>query len=267
MKPTQPSDFELERYLLRELSPARMRELDTLLEEHDSIRERLEALKRSNQDILDAHKPGEQAAAIARRLHVQRTKDAHQRRRKTIWWVGAPALAAVAAILLVFMLPDTAVQVTPETGHVIGDGVRTKGSPELHIFKATGEGQLRIKEGQAVSAGDSLQLRYMAAGAVYGTVFSIDGSGALTLHFPNSRDDDNRLESGLVPLGFAYELDDAPRFERFYFVTSDAPFRPGVVLDRARALAKSGESYQTSELELEGDFGQTSVLLLKGERQ
>jgi hypothetical protein len=57
------------------------------------------------------------------------------------------------------------------------------------------------------------------------------------LHFPRSPEHATRLSSGgaqLLP--YAYELDDAPRFERFYFVTSRQTIDVNAVLESGRRL-------------------------------
>jgi len=43
-----------------------------------------------------------------------------------------------------------------------------------------------------------------------------------------------------VLLDRSYELDAAPQWERFFFVTSDAPFALDAVLDRARSAPVGG---------------------------
>lgn len=67
-------------------------------------------------------------------------------------------------------------------------------------------------------------MSYVAAGRAHGVIVSIDGRGQVTLHFPADAGAPTALESGrAVPLSHSYELDDAPLFERFMFVTAEAP--------------------------------------------
>jgi hypothetical protein len=70
-----------------------------------------------------------------------------------------------------------------------------------------------------------VQIFYEAAGRPHGLLFSLDAAGVLTRHLPDSGNTSVPLkQGGRVPLGFAYELDDSPGWERFYFITSDKPF-------------------------------------------
>jgi hypothetical protein len=103
-------------------------------------------------------------------------------------------------------------------------------SPRLEIWRQT-EGKAEVlKPGSTVRAFDSLQIAYLAAGRAYGMIVSLDGRGRLTLHYPDSFNAEPVLDQGApTVLGFAYQLDDAPRFERFFFVTSRERFRVDVV--------------------------------------
>ena len=87
-------------------------------------------------------------------------------------------------------------------------------------------------------------MQYHAAGRQYGAILSVDGYGSVTQHFPARGDRARALDTtGLVSLEFAYELDDAPRWERFYFVTSTTAFElPGVLAAAAGTVTTSGDS-------------------------
>jgi len=78
-----------------------------------------------------------------------------------------------------------------------------------------------LKNGARAKAGDLLQLAYIPAGKTYGVIFSIDGSGIVTLHHPESKGNSSILKQekkNLLPS--SYELDNAPDFERFFFITT-----------------------------------------------
>jgi hypothetical protein len=81
-----------------------------------------------------------------------------------------------------------------------------------------------------------LQVSYVALGRPYGVIFSIDGAGVVTLHHPTSAEGEQALVDldGAVPLPSAYELDDAPRFEKFFFVTALHPLDVTAILEKAR---------------------------------
>jgi hypothetical protein len=145
-------------------------------------------------------------------------------------------------------------------------------SPRLLVYRqkparpAGIAGSERVSDGARVSRGDLLQLAYdKAPEGAYGVLLSLDGAGRVTLHLP---EEGARMSAALISLReirlpSAYELDDAPNFERFVLVTSARPFAVAVALDAAGALAKQAAAAETSPLLLGPDYGQTSVLLRK----
>lgn len=111
-----------------------------------------------------------------------------------------------------------------------------------------------------------MQVSYVAAGNRFGVVVSVDGRGGVTLHHPASPRDVPRVKArGETPLPYAFELDDAPGFERFFFVTGPGvSLDPTLVVEAAHALVLSGHGAARVEpLPLPAELGQTSFLLRK----
>ena len=80
------------------------------------------------------------------------------------------------------------------------------------------------RTGTLARSGDLVQIAYRSDGLAYGAIFSVDGRGAVTRHLPAAGEQAVPLAKRDT-LDFAYELDDAPRWERFYLVASDRPLR------------------------------------------
>lgn len=188
------------------------------------------ALETSNAEILEALPPAMVAAEIERRLSRERRE---ARRRRAVW-SGAASVAVAAAILAVFWpRARDGVELAPEI-------VRVKGDPQLAIFRKEAGGVRRLRSSTPVRAGDELQLSYNAAGARHGVILSVDGRGVVTLHHPASAGASTELDrSGPVALGFAYRLDDAPGFERFFFLTSPVAIDAGETVRRFERWAAS----------------------------
>ena len=124
----------------------------------------------------------------------------------------------------------------------------------------------RLSDGARAARGDLLQLAYAAGrDGRYGVLLSIDGAGRVTQHLPETgAGAAATLRSpNEIHLPTAYELDDAPGFERFVLVSSTQPFPVAAALDAARSLAGQGPRARTAPLPLSPDFHQTSVLLQK----
>jgi hypothetical protein len=98
-------------------------------------------------------------------------------------------------------------------------------------------------------------------------ILSVDGRGAVTRHLPA-----NGARAALLGhdrmnlLDAAYELDDAPGWERFYFVTADAAFDVEGIVSAARQLAARDLRHPPGLLPLGREFSQAMFLLQKEAR-
>lgn len=208
--------------------------------------EELQALRESNDEILAAHPPAAVAAEVKRRL---RATEARLRSPSRVRWLVAAASALGAAVLVV--------SVGARRGPA-DDGVRLKGlAPHLVVYRdgATPE---RLADRAPARPHDVVQLGYVAAGRRYGAIVSLDGRGEVTLHLAPQA----LAETGEVRLPSAFELDDAPAFERFVFVTGDEPFDEADVLGAARGAATGGNA-RDAPLPLPRGLQQSSFTLEK----
>lgn len=88
----------------------------------------------------------------------------------------------------------------------------------------------------------------------------------MTLHWPESPGDLCTLRrNGKATVPHAYQLDDAPGFERFFFLTSSGPFDLEDVMSAARALGSRPGSARVEPLPLPADIRQSSLLLEKSQ--
>lgn len=260
----------------RSKPPALVQERYLLGVATDAERARVEAAF-SPEELASLHAAHEADAA---ELLVRRSPEAFGRSvraRETEAQHGGAATPlrglAMAGLLAAALLVGRSVLLQHD-GQLAGDSsetgasfdVRAKGQrPVLHVYRQSDRGAQRLKDGSAVEAGDVVQLGYVAAGQTYGVVLSIDGRGAVTLHSPHESDGDTRLavDAGKHLLDTAYELDDAPDFERFFFVTSMAPISAAEVVAAARAQARDPEARERASLELPTGLEQTSLVLRK----
>lgn len=265
--PREVPPLLIEQLALGELDAAGAERVKTELAGDDALA-RIEA---SNAEILRDYPAAKVAADIQRRLEHAR---ASKPRRAWIPWVLVPTLVAATGVALIIIRepPPTVVTVRDSGGEIVGDGdpeiTRIKGGVDAHLVidRRTDAGHERLSEGEAVREGDLLQLSYVPAGQREGVIVSIDGAGAVTLHYPSLASEPPTLVDGKeVPLGHAYELDDAPGFERFVFVTRDGA-SPSVaeVLRAAEQLADNPSRARGQPLMLAGEgWHQHSLLLRK----
>ena len=218
-------DLLLERYRLHELPASDYAAIERDMAASPSLRARIEALSASDAEIHEQYGP----AAFLRPAVPQR------RRQWARQFLLAGSLAA-GAIALVATLPGLPMTM-PSTE-------RSKGSaadrPALAVYRWTAAGSERLADGDIARPGDLLRVGYASAGRSYGVILSIDGKGAVTMHLPPAGDVAALLgQDKLVLLDTAYELDDAPRIERFYLITAARAFKVAPVLAAARDAGSS----------------------------
>lgn len=237
-------DYYLELYRLGEADDHITR---TIQADPDALA-RVAALDRDSEDILERYPADEMARAIRGRLERVEREDAWERssdaryapsqgptRLARLWeslrdGLNSPvvAIGAVAALVLallpIFLADGPSIG---ETGEVTAGIERIKGlDPALRVYRQSGPSDAEILTDESTAyEGDRLQIAYRAAGFRYGTIFSIDGNGFVTIHYPERSDWSGELaQEGEVPLPFAYVLDDAPSFESFFMVVSPVAF-------------------------------------------
>lgn len=255
------STLRREQLALGELPAA---ERDALRARHGAALDaELAALREDDAAILAAHPPAKIRAEVERRVAAARPAP-----RRLVWF-GAPALAAAAVVLLVVARPGDAPAPGPaaETFVPAADpgGTRIKGlQPHLVVHRQDGEAAAPLAHDAEVRAGDVLQVSYVAAGAAHGVIVSLDGGGVVTLHFPEDAAGSTALQqAGAVRLDQAYELDDAPGFERFVLVTAAEALDPTRVLAAAEDLSHAPDA-AARPLALPPGWQQSTFLVRKG---
>ena len=266
------SKLMLERIVAGELDMPKDAEQDELL------MRRIEELRESNRAILEQYPAEEVARELEQRLaldegqtdpsdeasdseETEETEGGSVTLFRRRGFRGFALVAAAAIIALAAIVP----QLIGRTGVGSNEPVRIKGlKPSISIYRQNDGNVERLRDHAKVAEGDLLQISYIAAAEPYGVILSIDGRGVVTVHMPDTRYSGSaaRLEpSGEVALDFSYRLDDAPSFERFFFLTSDRVFDVTLVVNAAKKLAlKDG---MTGDLDLPDYINQCSVTLVK----
>ncbi len=255
-------DLILEQYRLNELPPQDVERVERLLREDETLQHRLEALDRSDAEIARQYPPAWMAERVRERQSRGSSVPVRPRDRVRLW--GVPATIGAAAIVLVFMLPHPATTPFWKPAPVT-DTDRIKGlGPALAVFRRSARGTETLADGDVARPGDLLRLGYTSAGRAYGVIVSIDGRGAVTLHLPPNGGRAASLgRNGQVLLDQAYELDDAPSWERFYFITGDSAFEVAPILDAARRSAARDLRSPPAALAIPGELTQSTFSLQK----
>lgn len=241
------SDRRLELYRLGGLPESDRREIAARLEREPELRERVAALAASDREVLAHYPAPAMAEAIRRRAAAD--APAGPRVSRPVWGLAAAAVLFVLAV--------------PLWRSLAPDATRTKGADQaLYVYRRTASGAELLPDRGTARPGDLLQLAYFVRGAGTVVILSLDGRGQVTLHVP---------QPGATPpaagrrtlLPDAYELDDAPGFERFILLWSAQPFAAADAVRAAESLAEDAGLAMTAPLPLPGEVRQASVLIRK----
>lgn len=224
----------LERFLLGELPEAERAALDQALAADPGLRARLDELRASNLETTERYR----ASVVSREIRERSLNRRHDS-RKALRLNLALAGALATAVVLIGFSPRGLAPTSLPTDNLGTETIQTKGpASALRVFRKTAVGSEPLVSGSRAAKGDLLRLGYQATRGRYGLIVSVDGRNNLTRHWPRQGETAALMQTGgLMLLDQAFELDDAPRFERFYLVTSDHTFAVEAVV---RALREGG---------------------------
>lgn len=209
------------------------------------VEDSLKNLKKSNQEILDKYTPEQMRVKVMEKLaNKERNQTAQNNTEKTNAKKYSPdftrfvQFAAAAVILCAIMIPVAlgARARLAATNPDAAETVRVKGNadtkafenrnPKINLYRLDGDTITTLKNGASAKSGDVIQITYNAGNKDYGVIFSVDGNGNITRHFPEDSWKAEPLHHNYneTPLDFSYELDNAPNFECFIMVTSKEEF-------------------------------------------
>ena len=229
-------DWKLERYLTGDLPESEMREIREMEATDEIFAGRVKMMREDNAAILRKmpfERLSEKMEAMPGRVAGRSDKGMPAGFRLVKFAAAAALVLAVVSVAL-FSQRDLTAPATEGNGAQVMDvamvtevenGTRIKGlDARLEVWKKTGDSAVQMSNLDEAREGDEIQLRYSVPEKCFGLLFSMDGNGTLTMHMAEG----NRaiaLEPGkMTTLPFAYKLDNAPKFEKFFFLTSRDTF-------------------------------------------
>ncbi len=233
-------DWKLEKYLTGDLPAEEMREIRDMEATDEIFAGRVKMMREDNAAILKKlpfEKLSEKMDAMSARAGASRNGAGNVVNFRLVKFAAAAALVlAVVSVALFSQRELTApavegngaqvmdVAMVTEVENSMGD-TRIKGlDARMEVWKKIGDSAVQMSNLDEAREGDEIQLRYSVPEKCFGLLFSMDGNGTLTMHMAEG----NKaiaLEPGkMTTLPFAYKLDNAPKFEKFFFLTSRDAF-------------------------------------------
>jgi hypothetical protein len=158
------------------------------------------------------------------------------------WWPAGLATATAMAMVLVVTQVD---DVRPKGRDVVAP---------MELFEQVRGESMRLHHNDQRGPGTLVQV-VVHGPAAHAAVLSVDGLGVITWHWP--------LQGGTAPITtptlampHAYELDDAPRFERFLLVRAGQPLTAQAI---ETALRQGNSDDQALMLSLQAEVSSVVV--------
>ncbi len=231
-------DWKLERYLTGDLPESDMREIREMEAADEIFANRVKMLREDSKAIL-RKLPYDR---LAERLDSLPGRDTYGHGKPVNFGIVKFAAAAALVLAVVTVALFSQRSISQEGGTVLAnradgaqtmevamadqnDDVRIKGlSARMEVWKKTGDSAVQMENLGEAREGDEIQLRYAVAEKCYGLLFSMDGNGTITMHMGEGNKAVGLEPGKMTTLPFAYKLDNAPKFEKFFFLTSKDEF-------------------------------------------
>ena len=203
----------------------------------ENIEAALNDLKKSDEEILNTYSVESMKAAVAGKMAASKLKANNNEGQEASNILRFPTVrfvtyAAAAVLLAAIVIPaglknSKVAAANAPTERVKGNALAPDSKdPQLKLYRQKGREIQALDDGDFARSGDIIQITYNAGSDEYGVIFSVDGNGNITRHFPENSWQAAHLEqrNDETPLDFSYELDNAPDFECFVLVTSKKQF-------------------------------------------
>ena len=194
----------------------------------ENIEAALNDLKKSDEEILNTYSVQAMKAAVAGKLGKDQSSANILKFPATRFITYAAAAVLLAAIVIPAGLKNSKIAASNAPTERIKGNTAAPAStdPQIKLYRQKGREIQALNDGDFARSGDVIQITYNAGSDEYGVIFSVDGNGNITRHFPENSWQAAHLEqrNEEIPLDFSYELDNAPDFEVFIMVTSKKEF-------------------------------------------
>ena len=237
------SDFKLERYLLGELPKSEMAALREREAEDEIFAARVREMRLQGKRFV-AENPF--VALEAKMAAADQSANDERNVVSGMWLKVAAALVIALGIFSAVVLNRDVATYDNNSASMevamaeVDNGTRIKGmQASLEVWKKTGDSAVQMVNLGDASEGDEIQLRYRVSQKCFGMLFSMDGNGTVTMHMGDGNNAIELEPGKMTTLPFAYKLDNAPKFEKFFLLTSQNAFAINVD-DFDKSLKQAG---------------------------
>jgi hypothetical protein len=206
-------DLKLEQYLLGELDPSEIENITVQSSKNEHLQNQLESLKQMEMEFADKYPVDWFIRRITQKTIIPDTSKYSFR------------FALVPVVCTLLLLPLAYFYISMST-NMDSSLTRTKGDVFFFtVYRKTALGHDLLPDGSVVRQKDLLQVEYTTdTSLLYGLLISIDGNSHITIHLGEEDGSSIKLTEKHKMLPYSYELDDAPGFEKFFFIAGKNRF-------------------------------------------
>jgi len=276
MKNEEIKPWLLERYILGELAEHNSMKIKSRLEKDISARHQIEKLIQSNKNFLTRYPSKQILVEIMRRYDSEKNKVVRKKRKVLrLFFLASSTISLMIVFITICLIMQKNSSINLNSRFENLNENRAKGTvllemrnPEIFIVRKKAGGVEQLHQGSIVKKGDLLQVGYRTAEETNGIIVSIDGNRVVTLHYPENINEAPLLQKNKqIYLGNSYELDNAPDFERFFLITSKSDFDLSKIMIEIETFANNSTRIKEEEIELDDNFNQISIILIKDEEK
>ncbi len=226
-------DWKIERFLTGDLPEEEMKKIQNLEATDEIFAQRIKLLREDNMAILNKL-PFE---TLSEKIAEAKAESAPRTLNFSIVKFASAAVLVLAVALVALMSQRETVVAGTDVAQANGGApaqvalletqsdTRIKGmEARMEVWKKTPAGIVQLNNLDEAREGDEIQLRFAVPEKCFGLLFSMDGNGALTMHMGDGANAIELAPGKMNSLPFAYKLDNAPHFEKFFLVTSQQEF-------------------------------------------
>lgn len=219
------SELTIEKYILGELPISLMNEISTESYNNPDLKREIENIINQNNNFSKLHGHKVILNNIKAQLEVKKFNTYPVLKLAGAFTVIITII--ISGFIIFNKAPSTINDFNNFKSFTFGED-RIKGSQGFRIFRQKNGKVEKLINNSTAKEGDILEVKIDSRQG-YGVLLSVDGRSNITLHFPEHEDDSTSL-AGQHPHR-AYELDDAPDFERFIFIQSNKPLNPAQIIN------------------------------------
>lgn len=248
------SDLQLEKYVLNELDSELMININELLKTDNVLAQKIERIKNENEaftsDIYRNELKYIKSLVESRTSKYSRVENLKKYFQFSHMLKFSTVIGCFMFVVLSLPFINLADKKTIESTE------RIKGHrPHLEIYKKHDNRVTRLYNNSVVKRGDLLQVSYIGAAQKYGVILSIDGNKTVSIHYPSSDNYMGKLiKNNSVILSNSFELDGSPKFERFFFFTSNKKIKIKRILDLINKSEKKEVPFNIGDLNITYQF-------------